>query len=249
MITIETNWAAVKNFLDEREIDAQYVDHNGNYYIAAIDGAFSLTTLISQEDSENADLIDFEENYKDAANDRLEAPKDGTGRPIVRGAITLDGWSAQFHAMSFKTSQLDSAYNKKVNGDDLGFMTLKCYDEDDEEIESQETADSEAVKTIIEWQPNHDFEIVGGQLMQAAAPGSNVYLWVIGLPGILNVMFTQGGINLKMCGAGGVVDFDGRASKYLPYNGGAGTNKFRIVLKHGAGVKHELQVVFQIFKS
>lgn len=187
-----------------------------------------------------ADHINFLKDFK---------PVDSTGRPIYRHAITQEGWSAQFHSIGFCTSKLSALYNKDDAGNDLGFLTAKFYNSSGTELTTQGDIDSGCVKTVIGWKPTHDYEIVGGQLMQAAAPSTNIYMWVKGLPGILNVMFAQGGMNLKLAGQGGIADFDGRASKFLPYSGGAGTNKFEIILKHDAGVQHELQMVFEIFKG
>lgn len=193
-------------------------------------------------------------NYKSGASDAVNfligadtEPRDVTGRKIVRSAITNEGWAAQFHALSFQTSKLNSVYNKDENGNDLGFTSLKLYDANGAEITDAQN-EASAVKTVVDWQPNHDFDIVGGQLFQAAAPSEDVYLWVIALPGILNLKFSQGGVNLKLSGGGGIADFDGRASKFMPYNGGMGTNKFRLVIKHSAGFQHELQLVLEIFK-
>lgn len=68
MITIETNWDGIKSFATARSVSIQYVDYNGNYFIAAADNFFAVQTLISKENSEDADLIDFETNYKSNAN-------------------------------------------------------------------------------------------------------------------------------------------------------------------------------------
>jgi hypothetical protein len=176
-------------------------------------------------------------------------PKDATGRPISRIAITQDGFAAQFHAIGFCTSKLNAVYNKDDAGNDLGFATAKFYDSEGVELTTQEDIDTDCVKTVISWMPTHDYDIVGGQLMQSGPPSTNIYLWVKALPGILNLMFAQGGMNLKLAGQGGIADFDGRASKFLPYTGGAGTNKFQLIMKHDAGVQHELQLVFELFKA
>lgn len=188
-----------------------------------------------------ADQINFLKDFK---------PVDSTGRPIVRSAVTQEGWSAQFHSLGFTTSKLNAIQNKDaLTNSDLGFVTAKFYDADNNELTTQESIDSSCVKSVIDWQPNHDYEIVGGQLMQGSVPATDIYLWVVGLPGILNVKFAQGGVNLKLAGTNGKVNFDGRASKFLPYSGGAGTNKFQLILRHNAGIQHQLQLVLEIFKA
>lgn len=187
-----------------------------------------------------SDQINFLKDFK---------PTDSTGRPIVRSAVTQEGWGAQFHSIGFTVGTKDSVYNKDDEGNDLGFATLKFYDEDDVEQTTQVNITANAVKTVLSWKPTHDYEIIGGQLNQSVAPASNIYMWAKGLPGILNVMFAQGGLNLKLCPVGNIIDFDGKATKFLPYNGGAGTNKFDFIFRHGVGVTHELQFLIKIFKA
>lgn len=187
-----------------------------------------------------SDQINFLKDYK---------PVDAAGRPVVRPAITIEGWGAQFHSVGFTVGLKDSVYNKDDAGNDLGFATMKFYDASGVEQTTQEDITANAVKTVLTWMPTHDYEIIGGQLNQDAKPASNVYMWAKGLPGILNVMFAQGGLNLKLCPAGNIVDFDGKASKFLPYNAGAGTNKFDFIFKHNTGVQHELQFLLKIFKA
>lgn len=68
MLSIKASWPIIKDFVNSRTVPVQYIDYNGNYFIGAIDGPFSVECLISQEDPTNSDLIDFETNYKTSAN-------------------------------------------------------------------------------------------------------------------------------------------------------------------------------------
>lgn len=173
-------------------------------------------------------------------------PRDSTGRPITRRAITNDGWHYQLHCLEFQTSKLNSVYNKDENGNDLGFGSIKLFKEDGSEI-TLEAEENLAVKTQVDWMTNHEMDIIGGQLYQAAPPVGDCRLWIIAAPGILNLKFGQGGINLKYAPAGGAVNADGRASKYLPPSP-AGINKFRLIFKHPAGLQHSAMMLFELFK-
>jgi hypothetical protein len=183
----------------------------------------------------------------------LDTPKDTDGSPLQRIKVTATGWSYQLHGVEFKTSQLSSIHSKKADGTDFGFANIKCYDSDNDLIETQELADTDCVKTVIDWEPTHDYEIVGGMFKLASLPEVDVRLWVIGVP---DVPVEYGGskefvtsVNIKYIGLEEGVRADGRASKYLAHNAQYHTNKMRLVLKHPAGYKQDFQMIFEIFKA
>ena len=176
-------------------------------------------------------------------------PKDADGSIIQRPKAAKAGWSYQLHGVAIKTSDLSGFYNKNDSESDLGFTTIKLYNSSGTEITDQSTADTDCVKTVIDWCTNHEMEIIGGALYQSTPPDSDLYFWCKAAPGIANIMFVQGGVNLKLVGSGGIVNADGRASKYMhPTVPVSGINKFRLTFKHAAGVKHEMQMLFELFK-
>lgn len=180
-------------------------------------------------------------------------PKDSDGSPLYRAKITTSGWSYQMHNVEFKTAQLDSIYSKKQDGTDFGFTTIKCYDANDNQLSSQDDCDSLATKTVIDWEPTHDYEVIGGNFKQSVVPTSNVRIWVIGVPDIPanyggSKLFVTG-VNLKYLGLEEGVKVDGRAPKYLTYNATYHTSKLRFILKHDTGYKHDVQVMLEIFKA
>lgn len=183
--------------------------------------------------------------------------RDPDGRSYSRPVASKKGWSAQLHSISLSTSDLDSCYNKDKDDNDLGFTTYKLYDAQDAEI-TLEANEVNAVKTVLEWAPNYDYEIIGGSFKQSIVPVTNIHAWVIGVPDLTpaqggSVPFADGGMNLKFTGTGAVIDFDGRASKFLPYQTptlpDGWTNKLQFTLRHTAGVKHDLQIMLEIFKG
>jgi hypothetical protein len=96
-------------------------------------------------------------------------------------------------------------------------------------------------------------EIIGGFLKQLSAPTDDIRLWVIGVP---DVAEAYGGskpfvvnINLKYIGLEEGVRVDGRAPKYMSYSATYHTNKIRMMIRHPAGVKHKLCMIFELFKA
>lgn len=176
-------------------------------------------------------------------------PKDLSGRPIQRAAATIDGWHYQINSLEITTSDKDGYYHKDENGDDIGFVTHKIYDSNGTEI-TDAANEGNAVKTCVWFRPSHSYELIGAIFSQNSVPSTNMRLWVTGLPGIYNVKFGNGGINLKHLGSGTFQVADGRASKYLAYNSQAvDANSLKLTIKHDAGTQHTFQLHFELYRA
>jgi hypothetical protein len=185
-------------------------------------------------------------------------PRDSDGSPLQRTKVTTTGWHYQLHGIEFETSKLNSLESKKADGSDWNFAILKFYElvngvetQITGENLTQEYLDTHCIKTVVDWEPTFDVDIIGGMLRQAAPPTESVDLWVVGAP---DISAAYGGskefvtnLDLELMGEG--VQIDGKAPKYVPYNATYHTGKFRLILRHPAGFKHELHMVFEIFKA
>lgn len=181
-------------------------------------------------------------------------PTDTDGAQLTRTKMTKTGWHYQCNAVQWETSKLSSNYNKDKAGSDLGFSAIKFYDDEDTELTVQGDLDTDCVKTVITFEATHDIEIIGGILYQSEQPATAVRIWVTAVPDLTveqggSVPFCQGGINLAMMGTGQIYSVDGRTPKHMPYNATYHTNKFEITCLHGAGVQHEIMMVFQLFRE
>ncbi|MEO5348885.1 MAG: hypothetical protein H7836_04490 [Magnetococcus sp. YQC-3] len=176
----------------------------------------------------------------------FQQPTDASHRPIYRIATTTEGWHYQAHCLEFTTSKINGYYNKNENGVDLGFVNHKIYKliEGSYVQITDALEENLAVKTEINWNATHPFDIVGGKYIHNLPPSSDCYFYLLGLPGIANVHFFNGGLNLKNIASGQPVDFDGRSSKYLP----SGIPHFRIIINHALGVVHTGQMIFELFE-
>lgn len=184
---------------------------------------------------------------------------DTTGRSIVRFAATVKGWHYQAHSVQFEVNKLASTYNKDCDGNDLGFVTLKIYDDQGVECTTQETADTDGVKTVVKWEPDFDFEIISGNVRQITKETVDSYLYVnakvqTGLASPndwLTVPFTQGGINLNYIGADEPLKTDGRASKLIT---GSIGDYFEIIVNYDSNLinntnRHKMSIIFEIYKD
>lgn len=255
---IQVDWITFKQIIITKEIAIQYVEGVQFYTLLAFDGPMQLFCRIEKENNE--DQIDFEANYKSGANKKLSIPKDSDGSPLQRIKITTSGWHYQLHGLEFETSKLNSLYSKKVDNTNYSFGNLKFYESIDG-IETEITGDnlnqsyldSSCIKTIMDWEPTYDLEIIGGMLKMNTSPNEDLRMWVVGVP---DVPEAYGGsksfavnVNLKYVGIEEGVKVDGRAPKYLTYNATYHTNRIRMIFRHSAGFKHNLMMVFEIFKA
>lgn len=177
--------------------------------------------------------------------------RDSDGNSISRAKVTKTGWNYHLNGVQFKTSKLASVVNQDDSGTDLGFATYKIYDAQDAEI-ALVANEGNAVKTVIDWEPPFDYEIIGGQLKTHTTITNDVYAYVIGVPDLTPA---QGGskeficcINMKFISANDSVNADGRASKLLKYDATYHTNKMRLILTHPAGDVCEFLMIFEVFK-
>jgi len=180
---------------------------------------------------------------------------DSEGRQVSRLAFSNKGWHYQAHSLEFSSSTLNSIYNKDKDDNDLGYGEIKLYKSDGDEIVNQTEADSHCVKSVVTWKPDFDFEIISGNVRQESKESFDMYLHVgiqvsTGYPSPNDwfyVPFTNGGINMKYIGADEPLKTDGRTSKYVK----ASTNGdyFEITLNHGAGNRHSMSIIFEIYKS
>jgi hypothetical protein len=193
----------------------------------------------------------------EAIADFLEQ-RDVSGRVITRGAATIDGWHYQPHWVEWKTADIGSLYNKKINlstyaEEDLGFSSIKFYNAGGTEV-TDPADEATIVTSVIDFMPSHDYEIFGAKIFQQSKPTTDVRVWVVAAPDIPaiyggQIVFGQGGINMRLLGEGNGADTDGKTSKLVSYNGGVGSNKFRFICKHGAGVQHQMSVMLEFFKA
>lgn len=199
---------------------------------------------------EGSEQTDFETNFKTQSNKSVEN-LDIDGATIIRTKAAKVGWTYQLYPVEFTTSKLNSLYSKKNDNTDRSGITYKIYDVDNVEITASEN-EVNVVKTIIDFEPPFDYEIIGGYVQQNTKPTTDCRVWVVGVPDVSEAYGGSkemvGGVNLKFIDPTDKITADGRASKYMTYNATYHTNKLRLIVRHEAGLQHDLMIVFEIFK-
>jgi len=176
-----------------------------------------------------------------------QAPKDPDGSTLSRVKAASSGWTAQLHGVELEVGKLDSV----IESSEVTVNTaLKFYDDSDVELTTQEDIDAEAVKTVFDWEPAVDYEIIGGEVRIVDTMTDDIRVTVIGVPEIpaiyggSKVMVTN--INLRYFPYT-PVKTDGRASKRLTYDATYHTSKLRFVFKHPVGAKLKLAIIFELY--
>jgi len=182
----------------------------------------------------------------------LAEEKDVDNVPYFRQKISLKGSRYRLQVLDFKTSDLDSLYEKKADGTNFGYSTIKLFDAQDNEI-TEEANEGNCVKTQIDFEPPFGYEIVGGKFVQddPSVATETIRVWAIGCPDIPEEyggsIYFATGIPISMCGYPHACHMDGRVPKYMPYTEGQHTNKMRFIIKHEAGLQHHIAAILEIF--
>lgn len=256
---MKIQWSDLKTFVDARSLSIQWIEFADKYYLLAIDGGFQLECELLKSPSDTADLNNFVNNYKALGNKRLD-PRDSDGSALSRTKITTTGWHYQAHGLEFETSKLNSLYSRKPDNTDYNFSIIKFYkDVSGVETEivgndlNQTFLDANCIKTVVDWEPTSDIELIAGSLKQKVIPVQDIHFWLVGVP---DVAEAYGGskpfvvnVDLAYIGLENGISVDGRAPKYMSYSATYHTTKLRLIFRHLVGFNHKLHFVFELFKA
>lgn len=253
---MKIEWSLFKQFVDSRSLSVQWIDLDKKYFLKAYDGVFSIESEVDKYPTDTTELTDFETNYKPLGNQRL-SQFDTDGANIMRLKAAKKGWSFWAIPIEFTTSLLSSnIYCKDSSGTDIPGITYKIYDAGGVQITVPGLANinlAACTKTVIDFEPAFDYEIIGGALRIHSNPAQDVRLWIVGAPDIPAIYGGSkefaSGINLKFMAPDASFEIDGRVTKFLTYDATTHQGKMRIIIKHPAGLQLNLQVIIHIYRA
>ena len=163
--------------------------------------------------------------------------------------MAYDGWGNQRRGFEFETSKLSSVYNKKADGTDYGDVTIKFYDDQDAELTTQGTLDTDCVKTVVDFERDgggdRDFQILTGTCHVISVPTVDLRVWVIAAP---DLSLANGGSHPLVAGIN--YQFMGQSqyfqasvelmTQHMQYNVTYHTSKMRYIHTHPAGHKQRI---------
>lgn len=266
-------WTEFKAMVDSKSLRIQEKSKTNSYVLLAFDDAFKVQCVIHKTDPANSEQEDYEENYQANVNLPISSPRDSDNSNILRTKTTKTGWHYEPRSLDFVTAKYASLYNRKddghtINGGtDYGDASLKFYDnsggeltyqqsgyEAETEEEFQVRLTSNCVKSVMDWQPTYDMDMIGAIIMLRNAPTEDAYMWAIVAPDIPenlggSIPHVAGGWNLSFFNSRDKIIIDGRGSKTMAYDPVYNSNKFRAIIKHKAGTQIGMQVIYEIFKA
>lgn len=258
MLANKVTWTVLKALAAAKTTPVQYVDTSLGYYQVFItDNAVQFNTVIHKTDPRSSDQVDFEDNYKDAniANTPV-TQLDTDGAQIVRNKAAKKGWTFCSLPIEFETGRLsDTLFSQDSEGNARSYITLKAYNAGGSEVTTPGLLNvnyGTIVKTVIDFEPPFDFEIIGGDLRTLTSIASDLRLWIVAAPDIAAPYGSKemgGGINLRYMAPGNVFSVDGRVSKFAKYSASLHTNKIRLIFKYEAGLNEALQINVQLYKE
>jgi hypothetical protein len=250
---IQLNWTNFKSQVTAGTLPYRYLDIDDIYYIYAIDGSFEYETSIIKDG--NDDQTDFEATLKPVAFTTF-TQFDVDGANVVRIKAAKKGWSFWAVPIEITTSTLNgSVYCKDASGTDVPGITCKIYDINNTEIVTDNILGlgiNDCVKTVLDFEPTFDYELIGGALRINSNPSQDIRLWIVGAPDIPAIYGGSkefaSGINLKFLAPDSSFEIDGRVTKYVTYSNVTHSGKIRIILKHPEGLQVNMQLVIHTYR-
>lgn len=250
---MKIEWSVFKAFVIARSLSIQWVEDSSFYYLAIFDGTIKHECSLDKNPSDTTDLDDFVNNFKALGNASLS---DIDGIPFMRLKASKKGWSFWAVPIELTTSTLSgSLYAKDAGGTNIPGITCKIYDSDNAEITTAGLLNANlntCVKTIMDFEPAFDYEMIGGQLRINSNPSQDVRLWIIGAPDIPAIYGGSkefaSGVNLKFMAPDSSFEIDGRVTKYVTYNSSTHQGKLRVILKHPAGLQVNMQIIIHTYR-
>jgi hypothetical protein len=217
--------------------------------------ALKKNNLIINDGIADYNYPESEEVLRRAVRDENTANRDTDGAMITRNKAAKKGWTFCSLPFEFETARLsDALFCQDSSGATRPFVTLKAYNANGEEVTSPGLAGinyTTIVKTVIDFEPPYDYEVIGGDLRTLTPITEDVRLWLVAAPDIPAPNGSKemgGGINLKFLTPSNVWSVDGRVTKYATYHPVLHTNKIRLILKYPPGVNETLTVIVQLYK-
>lgn len=173
------------------------------------------------------------------------------GRTVVRQTVARSG-KARMQAYTFYTADPSKLYYfAAADKSTLPGVSSKCYNAAGVEVSGDDLAT--AVKTVVDFEPPHNFSIIGGEIeIPSDIRNGATDSWWASCIAVPDVPPAQGGsishancVNLECLD--GVMDLDGRAATDLTYNALYHSNKIRVTVFHPAGVSKRFQVFMELF--
>jgi hypothetical protein len=260
-VVVNQRWTDFKAICASKSMLMQHVDDGGGYYtVFAIDKNIAYTCNIwytnAPDGSEytqtqnDLDRTDFETNYQSTSNSAIEQ-RSTDGRAVIRNTYASVSKYYHIRAFSFNTASSGSLVNNDPNDVAYGDMSYTMYDVNG----AVTSTNALAVKTVLDFEPHWNYEIIGGKIdIPSAVSGSVGNQWWLAVMAVPDLPTNYGGsvdfvskLNMETV-MGNRIEVDGRATTLLKYSATYHTNKIRFIFWHPLGGSQRFQIYIDLFK-
>ena len=259
------DWSTFKDFVDDRDLSIQYIEHTNCYDLWASDRIMSYTCDLAKNTS---DATDFETNYKSDGNKKI-AKYDIEGHAEFKRVIALDAMHYEPRSLDFITSKLNSLYNRKhdgggiYNGTDYNDANMQFYDSSNTElVQGAEESDNDfqtrltanCTKTLINFTPGFNYAIKSGILMLREEWSYDGYVWCVLAPHIPEgsggqVPFLAGGYNMQFFPEKSYIRMDGETVFFIDQDLTYYSHRIGLIVKHSTGDQKGIQMIYEMYKE
>ena len=180
--------------------------------------------------------------------------KDYDGRHVIKMAVTAPGNHYQQREIEICLSKHNGCTSYDWDNNIQSDVTCKIFDSNGVEI-TDPANEANAVRTQYFFAPNHDYDILGGNIRQIVTPNADIRVSAIGGAVDLGINYSKvfiPSLNLKYVSPGNQLETDGRASKHMKLTTEGvpvTTNKFEVNIYYPQGNTHCFAMSFEIFKA
>jgi len=239
----QVTWSELKNAYSvaPSSFDLRYVELDNRYLIWFDNHGLLLQCTMFKDDD---NLQDFENNYKPSANiPRAER---------VRITTCQIGRRTNYRYITFKTADDQNFDNTDYLERDFGDVTYTMKDSNGDVT----TVNAEAIETHISFLPSYDYEISGGVIDIPSDLQGDLDKWELHVVAAPQITEQNGGCfpffanNRLKFNRGMRVGMD-EGINPAEMNGSASSlaREIAIIIKHPAGVQHEFQVMYKIYRG
>lgn len=257
---MNVDWSVFKNFVNSKNLYIQGIESNGYYYLACYDDQFELTTSLFINASDNADVLDFETNYKPNWNKKINKT-DRENTLYFKQMISESAMNFNPRCFDFTLGTYGSLCNKSSNGVDLGDAELLFLDNsrnfitknEEETIEQfQNRLDTSCSHTWLYFTSKKRFGIKAGEILYKGNPSGEFDAWFEVAPHIPresggSIAFMDGGLPLDMYLPGIPITIDGATCSILELDLLNFTHRLGIKIQHEIGDKMSILGIFNIY--
>jgi hypothetical protein len=202
---------------------------------------------------------------------------DEEGRPYTKDVITEPIWHYSPRSLDFYTSKHESLYNRShlcdpnnvttggtIDGSlDLGDASMHFFDgtntaltqgAEESDVDFQTRLTGNCTKTVIEFEPHWDYDVIGAKLQIRNPPSDRAYFWFVAAPDIPaeyggSVVFMGGGMNLHFFSESETFYCDAKTVSRVTYDSVYHSGKVAIVAKHNVGVQIGIQMIYKFYSA